>query len=39
MVKVIVLGAHGQVAQLAEQMMFKANDVQTTLFRLFVKSC
>lgn len=32
MVKVIVLGAHGQVAQLAEQMLFADRDIQTTLF-------
>lgn len=32
MVKVIVLGAHGQVAQLTEKMLFADEDVETTLF-------
>lgn len=32
MVKVVVLGAHGQVAQIAEKFLFADQDVQTTLF-------
>lgn len=32
MVKVAVLGAHGQVAQLTEEMLFADKDVETTLF-------
>lgn len=32
MVKVIVLGAHGQVAQLAEKMFYDEDNVETTLF-------
>lgn len=32
MVKVAVLGAHGQVAQLTEEMLFADKDVKTTLF-------
>lgn len=32
MIKVIVLGAHGQVAQLTEKMLFADKDVETTLF-------
>lgn len=32
MVKVAVLGAHGQVAKLTEEMLFADNDVDTTLF-------
>ncbi|TSO26316.1 NAD(P)H-binding protein [Lactobacillus sp. LL6] len=32
MIKVIVLGAHGQVAQLTEKMLFTDKDIETTLF-------
>ncbi|WP_242368897.1 NAD(P)H-binding protein [Lactobacillus intestinalis] len=32
MVKVVVLGAHGQVAQIAERFMFADKDVKTSLF-------
>lgn len=32
MVKVVVLGAHGQVAQIAERFMFADRDVKTSLF-------
>lgn len=32
MVKVVVLGAHGQVAQIAERFLFADKDVDTTLF-------
>ena len=32
MVKVVVLGAHGQVAQIAERFLFADQDVETTLF-------
>lgn len=32
MIKVIVLGAHGQVAQLTEKMLFADKDIETTLF-------
>ncbi|RVU71058.1 MULTISPECIES: NAD(P)H-binding protein [Lactobacillus] len=32
MVKVVVLGAHGQVAQIAERFMLADQDVETTLF-------
>lgn len=32
MVKVVVLGAHGQVAQIAEKFLFADKDVETTLF-------
>lgn len=32
MVKVVVLGAHGQVAQIAEKYLFTDKDVDTTLF-------
>ena len=32
MVKVVVLGAHGQVAQIAERFLFADKDVVTTLF-------
>ncbi len=32
MVKVVVLGAHGQVAQIAERFLFVDKDVDTTLF-------
>lgn len=32
MVKVVVLGAHGQVAQIAEKYLFADKDVDTTLF-------
>ncbi|EFG55034.1 hypothetical protein C5L18_000219 [Lactobacillus amylolyticus] len=32
MVKVVVLGAHGQVAQIVERFLFADKDVDTTLF-------
>lgn len=32
MIKVVVLGAHGQVAQIAERFLFADKDVDTTLF-------
>ena len=32
MVKVVVLGAHGQVAQIAERFLFADKDVETSLF-------
>ena len=32
MVKVVVLGAHGQVAQIAERFLYANQDVETTLF-------
>lgn len=32
MVKVVVLGAHGRVAQIVEKFLFADKDVQTSLF-------